>query len=49
MSCAELVKHNSSVDHGLTHGMMPLDENPKYMDKVDKESKPTNDDLTCGK
>ena len=40
---------SSSVGHGWIHGMMPLDENPKYMDKVDKESKSTNDGLTYGK
>ena len=37
------------MGHGWTYGMIPLDENPKYMDKVDKESKLTNDGLTCGK
>ena len=24
------------MGHGWTHGMMPLDENPKYVDKEDK-------------
>ena len=28
---------SSSVGHGWTHGMMPLEENPKVKGLVDKE------------